>query len=39
MCVWITFAYGGVLDPLNMYRDKDCEENFAEYIEAIWWEV
>ena len=31
-CVHSTFAYGDVLDPLKMYRGKDCVEKFVEYI-------
>ena len=26
-------SYGDVLDPLKMYRGKDCVEKFVEYIE------
>ena len=32
-CVLSTFAYGDAPDPLEMYRGKDCVENFVEYIE------
>ena len=32
-CVRSTFAYGDVLNPLKMYRCKDCVEKFIEYIE------
>ena len=32
-CVHSTFAYGDVANPLKMYRGKDCEEKFVEYIE------
>ena len=32
-CVYSTFAYGGVSNPLKMYRGKDCVEKFVEYIE------
>ena len=32
-CVHITFAYGGVPDPLKMYRGKDYVEKFVEYVE------
>ena len=32
-CVYSTFAYGDVLDPLKMYRGKDCVEKFVEHIE------
>ena len=28
-----TFAYGDVLDPMKMYRGKNCEEKFLEYTE------
>ena len=32
-CVYSTFSYEDVLDPLKMYRGKDCLEMFVEYIE------
>ena len=32
-CVQNTFAYGDVLNPLKMYRGKDCVEKLVEYIE------
>ena len=32
-CRHSTFAYGNVPNPLKMYRGKDCEEKFIEYIE------
>ena len=32
-CVYSTFAYGDASDPLKMYQDKDCVEQFVEYIE------
>ena len=31
-CVHSTFACGDVLDPLKMYRGKDCVEKFVECI-------
>ena len=31
-CVHSTFAYENVLDPLKMYRGKDCVEKFIEHI-------
>ena len=32
-CVYSTFAYGDASDPLKMYQDKDCVEEFVEYKE------
>ena len=32
-CVLSNFAYGDVLEPLKMYRGKDCVERFVVYIE------
>ena len=32
-CLHSTFAYGDVLDPVKMYRGKNCEEKFLEYTE------
>ena len=32
-CVYSTFAYGDVPNPLKMYRGKDRVEKFVEYIE------
>ena len=32
-CVYSTVAYGDASDPLKMYQDKDCVEEFVEYIE------
>ena len=32
-CVHNTFAYGDVPDPLKVYRGKECDEKFVEYIE------
>ena len=32
-CVHSTFAYEDFLDPLKMYRTKDCVEKFVEHIE------
>ena len=32
-CVHSTFAYEDVLDPLKVYRGKDCVEKFVERIE------
>ena len=31
-CVYSTFAYGEVKDPLKLYRGKDCPEKFCDYI-------
>ena len=32
-CAHSTFDYGVVLEPLKIYRGKDCVEKFVEYIE------
>ena len=34
-CVHSIFAYGDALNPLKMYRGKDCVEKFVEYIEDV----
>ena len=31
-CVYSKFAYGDVKEPLTIYRGKDCNEKFCEYI-------
>ena len=36
-CIYSTFAYGDVPNPLKMYRGKDCVEKFVEYIEEEVW--
>ena len=33
-CLHSTFTYGDVPNPLKMYRGKDCDEKFVEYIEV-----
>ena len=33
-CVYSTFAYGDVDNPLRTYRGKDCIETFCNYIEG-----
>ena len=31
-CVYTKFTYGEVKDPLRLYRGKDCQEKFCDYI-------
>ena len=31
-CVYSKFVYGEVMDPLKLYRGKDCLEKFCDYI-------
>ena len=33
-CPYSTFAYGGMGDPLKLYRGKDCVEEFCKYIRS-----
>ena len=33
-CVYSTFAYGDVGNPLRTYRGKDCIETFCNYIKG-----
>ena len=33
-CVYSTFAYGDVDNPLRTYRGKDCIETFCNYIKG-----
>ena len=32
-CVYRTFAYGDVADPLRIYLGKDCVKTFIEHID------
>ena len=33
-CVYSKFAYGDVVNPLRLYRGKDCIETFCNYIKG-----